>query len=98
LVLISAVFSNAAQYVVAQNPYFGGMSGVLYALFGYVWVRGRLDPTMGIAIPRSTVIVLIAWLMLGFANVLGPVANYAHLGGLVVGAMLGGLATVRNRR
>ena len=31
---------------------------------------------------------LIGWMVLGFVGVLGPVANWAHLGGLIAGVML----------
>jgi GlpG protein len=97
LVLATAVVSNAAQFAITGSPFFGGMSGVLYALFGYVWVRGRFDRTMGIVMPTPTVVVLMVWLVLGFTGTLGPVANYAHLGGLVAGALFGGQAVLKNR-
>src|SRR5581483_5082057 len=54
LVLVSAAFSNAAQYWYLPNPSFGGMSGVLYALFGYVWARSKLDRTFGLMLPPAT--------------------------------------------
>ncbi len=98
IVLVSAILSNITQYVVTGSPAFGGMSGVLYALFGYVWVRGRFDGTLGFALRGSTVIVLMVWLVLGFTGTLGPVANFAHLGGLVAGAALGGREVFFSRR
>jgi GlpG protein len=98
LVLVTAVFSNAAQYWVTGSPFFGGMSGVLYALFGYLWVRGRFDPVMGLAIRQSTAVVLMLWLVLGFTGSLGNVANIAHLGGLLSGALLGARAAFSSRR
>ncbi len=97
LVLLTAALSNAAQYVLTGSPYFGGMSGVLYALFGYIWVRSRMDPSMGLAVPRGTIVVLLLWLALGFTGWVGPVANFAHLGGLISGALLGALAALRAR-
>jgi GlpG protein len=77
---------------------FGGMSGVLYALFGYIWVRGRLDSSLGLAMPPNTATILLVWLGLGFTGALGNVANVAHLGGLVSGALMGALAALRARR
>ena len=54
LVLVSAIASNFAQWALPDlftvpsartgNGPFGGMSGVLYALFGYAWMRGTLRP------------------------------------------------------
>jgi GlpG protein len=95
LVTFTGALSNVAQYLVTGSPLFGGMSGVLYALFGYIWVRARLDPALGLAMPRSTALVLSIWLVLGFTGVLGPVANFAHLGGLVAGAVVGLLSSIR---
>jgi GlpG protein len=98
LIVVTAAFSNAAQYFVVGSPFFGGMSGVLYALFGYAWIRGRLDPTLGLSIPNPTVVALGIWMVLGFTGAVGNVANFAHLGGLVSGAVLGGLAALIARK
>jgi GlpG protein len=98
LVAVTAALSNAAQYFVVGSPFFGGMSGVLYALFGYAWIRGRLDPTLGLSVPNGTVVALGIWLVLGFTGTIGNVANLAHLGGLVSGAALGALAALLTRR
>jgi GlpG protein len=72
------------------------MSGVVYGLFGYLWIRGRFDPTFGVALPRSTVIILLAWMALGFAGFM-RMANIAHLGGLLVGMVWAALAVFRAR-
>jgi GlpG protein len=92
LVLSTAILSNVAEYAWTGNPFFGGMSGVLYALFAYVWVRGRLDHTFGLQMPPATALILLVWLLLGFTGTIGNVANITHLAGLVAGAALGGLA------
>ncbi len=91
MVLVMGGLSNLAQAFFTMGL-FGGMSGVIYGLFAYLWIRGRLDPRFGIAIPRSTVIVLLAWMVLGFVGFLN-MANMAHLGGLVVGAIWGFLSS-----
>jgi GlpG protein len=41
-VLISGLFSNILQYLVS-GPQFGGMSGVLYAMLGFVWVFKKIN-------------------------------------------------------
>lgn len=88
-VVVTAALSNALQYAVSGSPYFGGLSGVVYALLGYVWAKGRRDPTFGLALSQQTVVILLVWLGLGFAGVLGSVANFAHLGGLTAGLVIG---------
>jgi GlpG protein len=76
---------------------FGGMSGVVYGLFGYVWMRSLFEPGSGFIMPQSTVIILIAWLFICMTGLVGNVANVAHLVGLVVGMTLGYLPTLWKR-
>ncbi len=99
--LVCAVLSNAAQYglsaiawengrVALQMPaLFGGMSGVLYGLFGYVWMKGRYEPALGLALSPRLVFWMIAWLFLCMTGVFGPIANIAHVTGLIVGVVIG---------
>ncbi|MEM1417250.1 MAG: rhomboid family intramembrane serine protease [Myxococcota bacterium] len=73
-------------------PHAIGMSGAVYGLLGYCYVRGRYDPTARLGIPRQTMTWMIAWLVLGFAGFM-RMANGAHLGGLLMGCLLGFLAS-----
>jgi membrane associated rhomboid family serine protease len=91
-VAVSGVASNVAQYVVTQSPYFGGMSGVVYALLGYVWMQGRFNPAFGVALHKSTVIMMIGWFVLCWTGLLGPIAHWAHAAGLALGVAWGLLA------
>jgi membrane associated rhomboid family serine protease len=43
LVVTIGIGSNLGQYFY-NGPEFGGMSGVLYGLLGYIWLRGQCDP------------------------------------------------------
>ncbi|MCS4306043.1 GlpG protein [Rheinheimera pacifica] len=80
-----ALVSNAAQYFMV-NPNFGGLSGVVYGLFGYFWIAGRLNPAQGLYISPGLVGFMLLWLLLGFFDVLWvSMANWAHLGGLLAG-------------
>lgn len=104
LVLAIAVPSNLAQYWFGHmtydgrlyfetRPTFGGMSGVVYGLLGYVWMKMRFEPELGLRVDPSTVMWLMIWFFLcvtpAFQEFLGPVANMAHGGGLVAGLLLG---------
>ena len=41
------------------------MIGILvFGLFGYAWVRGRLDPSSGMFLPQSTVFWIMGWFVL----------------------------------
>lgn len=89
LVLFFAIGSNLAEYLLGHHVLFGGMSGVNYGLIGYVWIRGKFDPGSGLHLDRQSVIMAIAWFFLCFTGWVGPIANYAHGGGLVMGMAWG---------
>jgi len=90
MVLILALVSNCAQYLYA-GPAFGGMSGVVYGLFGYVWIRGLLDPAIGFTISRPNVLLMLVWFVFCLTGIL-PVANACHAAGLISGALWGMLS------
>ena len=89
LVLGLAVASNLTQYFVTGSPAFGGMSGVVYGLIGYIWLRGRFDRTFGLAIPQQMIVIALVWFVACFTGELGPIANAAHGAGLALGALWG---------
>jgi GlpG protein len=91
LVGVSAALSNVAQYLVA-GPAFLGMSGVVYALLGYLWMRGRLDPFSGLFVHQHIFIMMMIWLALCLVGIIPHVANGTHVAGLVVGVGWGYLA------
>ena len=88
LVLVIAIGSNLGQYYWA-GPRFGGMSGVVYGLFGYVWIKGLTDPMAGIGIRQETAVFMLIWLGACMTGFLGPIANAAHVVGLGVGIVFG---------
>ena len=94
LILLAAIIPNIAQYCIS-GPSFGGMSGVVYGLFGYAWMKGKFDPGDGIEMNSSTVIIMLAWFALCFTGIFGNVANWAHAGGLAVGTLWGYASAMR---
>jgi GlpG protein len=97
LVLVASAASNLAQYA-ASGPRFGGMSGVVYCLFGYVWLRGRFDPGSGLYASQPTVIIMLAWFVLCLTGLLGPIGNASHAAGLAIGMAWGLLSSGRLQR
>lgn len=84
LVLALAISSNLAEFY-WSGPWFGGMSGVGYGLFGYAWMKSRFDPASGFFLHPTTVFILMVWFVLCLAGRVGDVANAAHTAGLLVG-------------
>ena len=86
--LFVAIFSNLTQFTFS-GPNFGGMSGVVYGLFGYVWIKSRLDPGDGFLIDPTVAMIMFGFFFICFTGVFGGVANWAHAGGLAVGLAWG---------
>ena len=97
IVLLMAVASNLGQYLWGGPSLFGGMSGVVYGLLGYVWIRHKVSPRPQLAIPPGLLGFRLFWLLLGMSGIIdllmsGSIANAAHAVGLVTGMILGGWA------
>lgn len=88
LVGITAVISNFAQ-LLWDGPGFGGMSGVVYGLLGYVWAQGQFNPRAGLILHQAIVIMMLIWFFVCWLGLVGNVANMAHTMGLVSGVALG---------
>lgn len=94
LVLVSAVASNLGEFLYLQESgrslaTFRGMSGVVYALFGYVWMKGKYEPMEGMILHPSSIQVMLFWLVLCMTGAMGPIANAAHVVGLAAGVLFG---------
>ncbi|CAH8210565.1 rhomboid family intramembrane serine protease GlpG [Vibrio aestuarianus] len=88
LFLLSAALSGAAQYWV-EGANFGGLSGVVYALVGYLWMLDWRAPNVGLQMPKPLIGFMLVWLVLGFVQPFMAIANSAHLAGLIAGVALG---------
>ncbi len=94
-VLMLAVFPNLLQGLSPEwmrgSPNFVGISGVVYGLFGYIWIRSILHPEMGVVIPMPMVVVFVGMIFFGLAVGISEaipgwrLADLCHLGGLLVG-------------
>jgi len=88
LFILASSLPNLLQYFMT-GPAFGGLSGVVYGLLGYFWILGKYNPQAGLSLPPAYIGFMLVWLVAGFFDLLGvPVANGAHLGGLLVGCAL----------
>lgn len=97
LVLLFSLFSNGAQAVMS-GPFFGGYSGVNFGMFGYIWMKSRFDPEAGFYISPANVVYMMIFFFACMTGGLGPIANWAHWGGLVMGLACGYLPTMSDSR
>jgi GlpG protein len=88
IVIVTAVISNLSQYYFKSFG-FGGMSGVGYGMFGFLWMLGRTNPRSAIHIPPNILFLFLAWLLICMTGAIGPIANYAHAFGLFSGMSIG---------
>lgn len=108
LILVCAVLSNFAQGVVpdaigGSSPYyygsgmlitsFGGLSGVVFGMFGFILVKQMTDSKSGFYMPQSTIMILLIYLVFCMTPIASQmfglhVANWAHGVGFVVGCAL----------
>ena len=96
LVMVIGLVSNVSQYLWSGPSLFGGMSGVIFGLLGYIWIRGKLAPHRGLLLPNGIVALMIGWLVVCMTGVIdlffqGSIANAAHLSGLLSGMALGAI-------
>ena len=90
IVLVLAFASSAFEYAVLRGGI--GLSGVVYGLFGLLWMLSRNDPRFAGTMTRSTVQTLVVWFFICIGlTVAGvfQVANLAHGAGFAMGALIG---------
>jgi GlpG protein len=92
-VVVTAAVSNLAQYF-HTGPLFGGLSGVIYGLLGYVWLKGRLDPASGLFLHPQTVMMMLIWFFVCLVGLIPSIANTVHAVGLVIGIGWGWLSSL----
>lgn len=108
LVLLLAIPSNVAEFADNGNPLFGGMSGVVFGLFGYVWMKSIYDRPSGLFVNPGTVVIMLMFLILcvlggipafesSFGQLFPSIANTAHITGLGLGIALGYLPVYLKR-
>ncbi|MCT4703438.1 rhomboid family intramembrane serine protease GlpG [Enterobacteriaceae bacterium H20N1] len=98
LTIISALLSGYVQ-AKFSGPLFGGLSGTVYALMGYVWLRGERDPESGIYMQRGLMAFAVLWIVVGYFDILGmSIANAAHVTGLLVGLTMALVDTLHARK
>ncbi len=97
VVLFVAFVSNTTQYLWEMSPNFGGLSGVVYGLLGYIWMWQTMIPWGRLRLPPAMIGFMLVALVLMEVFASGWIASAAHAGGLIAG-MMAGLLTASWRR
>ncbi|MEJ6612852.1 MAG: rhomboid family intramembrane serine protease [Porticoccus sp.] len=93
-ITLIAISSNIAQYLLGVAALFGGLSGVVYGLLGFIWIRQKISPTPVLTVPQGLAAFMFIWLILGISGIVdffmdASIANAAHAMGLIGGVILG---------
>ena len=92
IILTIALVSNILQFIFLQsglgaNAIFGGLSGVVYGVIGYMGVLSRRqDLPSDLRLPPG--LLLVSAIFIGIGFLFSGIANICHLGGLLVGMAL----------
>ena len=90
LILLSGILSNLFESAASGAIVFGGLSGCVYGLLGYCYIKEFIQKKFAFGMPPAIYIFMIVWLALGYLDILnlfgfGKIANTAHLTGLICG-------------
>ena len=96
LVVLTQVPGVLVQFAVS-GPLFGGMSGVVYGLFGFTWMQARYASN-GYSLTDRDTMLIMGWFVLCATGLVGHIANAQHALGLVFGLLAGMPAYISFRR
>lgn len=95
LFICLAVISSGFEFWLSEETGVG-MSGVLYGLFGFMWVARSRYPIFRQIVTLSLAKLFIGWLVLCYVLTylkIWDVGNMAHLSGLISGLLIGVILT-----
>jgi len=99
LILLFAVASSSLEFAFAVGGV--GLSGVVYGLFGFLWILSPRDDRFRDVVDGRTVQLFVGWFFFCIVTTLMkifPVANIAHGVGAVVGILTAYAAVMPRRR
>lgn len=94
LILTTAVGATVASTL--HDPGLAaGLSGIVFGLFGYIWINQLLDPWTELRIEEANVFIFLGFLALGLTGLLEGlfpgIDHWGHLGGFLVGVAVAGM-------
>lgn len=95
-VLLLAAVSNFANYLTLnEREVLFGMSGVVFGLFGYIWIKCKYDPAENFRLDSISTIIMFGFFIACFTGLMGNIANTAHATGLLLGIAWGYCSALR---
>jgi len=91
LLLVSQAVATSVQILIPDSlgsPLAIGASGAVLGVFGFVWIRPKIDGNYPVEIPQFNVNFMLFFVALCFTGLVGNIANGAHVGGLLTGMAL----------
>lgn len=74
--------------ILQESPLAIGASGAVFGVFGFIWIRPRVQGGYPVEIPPVNVAFMLGFLFLCMTPLIQGIANGAHLGGLVIGVLV----------
>ncbi|WP_404309205.1 rhomboid family intramembrane serine protease [Neorhodopirellula lusitana] len=71
-----------------EPPLAIGASGAVFGVFGFLWIRPKLDPNYPVEIPPINVMFMLIFLFICMTPIIDGIANGAHVGGLLAGMVI----------
>ncbi len=99
LIALFAVAGNLLEYACLGPAV--GLSGVVYGFVALIWTLGRRSAVWRDMIDARTARFFVVWFLLCVAATITgafPIANFAHAGGALFGALLGWTMSARGGR
>lgn len=95
----AAFVSSGIQFAVSGATGIG-ISGVTYAIFGFMWIAGNAVEAFKKALPKQTVVLFLGWAVICIIATLLKtmnVGNAAHISGLLFGAGVAATFVLKKR-
>ncbi len=87
LVIFLSFAANTAQFIYSASNNFGGMSGVVYGLLGYIWVWQMIFPRSRLRLRVAMIGFFLVALVVMELVASSWIASAAHAGGLLAGML-----------
>ena len=85
--LLAAVIGNTTGGYF-YGSYFGGLSGVCFALIGYVWLRGYQIAAYRAVVKPGLFYASVVFMLAGFVHLISGMADWVHAAGLATGLLI----------